>query len=228
MWDEWPFTFPAAYEIQIHAVDPTNPAVIFASTYSPNTLLRSENFGQSFALVLTTEGYVSAFVMSADGSRAWASDTSTGMHRSDDGGHSFSPLVAAPHPICLATDGGAIYACASRFLDDYVLGRSAAGAAFEPMITWFNEIDGPVDCPAGTEVNDSIWCEPQWPALQASFGGGRPPDGGTIPPDASTGSKPNGNGCGCSTSSAGAAGAALAFGATLTAWLGRRLRRRLS
>src|SRR5690606_38697209 len=113
-WAEHAFSFDTAFDPTLRAVDPKDPNTVFVSTYNPYALLRSTDGGATFEEVLSVPGYVSDFVMSEDGARAWVSDPVSGIHLSEDGGVTFELLAGSPHAACLARTGTTVWACASR------------------------------------------------------------------------------------------------------------------
>lgn len=125
-------------------------------------------------------------------------------------------MVGAPHADCLVREGEALHACASSALDGHVLARSSGGEAFDPTMTWFDEVGGPL-CPAGTAVGDDVSCDLEWRALEARFDSERP-DAGLETPEA--GLEPGGGGCACASSS-GASGVTLGLLALAVAWFAR-------
>jgi hypothetical protein len=104
--------------------------------------------------------------------------TSNGVLRSTDEGMTWETL-AHPHANCVAAAGDGALVCARNFdvQERYGLGRIDDTGTVTPLLH-FEDIVGPVECPAGTPTHDS--CGALFPNLIASFGGLAPPldDGG--------------------------------------------------
>jgi hypothetical protein len=172
-WDEHPFAGPLDFLLAVDAVD---AETVHVAPRSPAALLRSDDAGRSFAPpLLATGGTVLALAVTSE--RIWLSETG-GLHRSDDGGQSFTVVAGAPRGGCLAGSGTDLVACADPALDGYLVGASRDGAAFTPLLVDYAGIAGPLACAEGAPSR--AVCDPRWPEVMAQLSGA--PDAGV--PDA--------------------------------------------
>jgi MYXO-CTERM domain-containing protein len=174
--------------VSVRAIDPTNPMIVFLVSTAANPpgdlLYRSIDGGATFTQVLATTGPI-ADVVAVDGTSVLVAD-GTGGYRSTDGGSSFAALADAPQLLCLGKrPDGTIVGCGSNWGPDFM-----AVATTSDMTTWtkmfrFAELDGVVDCPAGTVDHDDCDLE-QWPTISAQFGVSGPscPGATDVPIDA--------------------------------------------
>ncbi len=194
---------PAPGAFTVHAVHPTQPDVVFASmsTASPpveNHLLRSGDGGKAFEKVLSTQEPFNSVALSDDGQTVWAA-TAAHLYRSTDGGKTFTELAVPAKNACVARSNNALYSCAWPILDGWALFRSEDGAdTFCPAMHW-NDIVGPLECPAGTSTGDT--CPMLWPAQEATLPDDAPPADTCIveAPDGGGDVKPPPRRCGCAT-----------------------------
>jgi hypothetical protein len=101
----------------------------------------------------------------------------------------FAPAGDLAQSQCLASHGGALWACSSTYTPDLrAIGRSDDGGAHFSPIFQFNQTTGIMDCPAGSTV--ATQCPPVWQLYSEKLGVPQPgvPDGGTDMP-------PPGGGC---------------------------------
>jgi MYXO-CTERM domain-containing protein len=220
-WEEHPLTLSPDQPVKVVGVDPQDPAVLFLWRLgvAQDTILRSADSGRSFEPVLTASDQLLGFFIEPGGQRVYASGVNLGIHRSVDRGRTFALLAGAPHGGCLGGQGTSLYSCATWAQDGFAVGRSRDGTTFEAYLRWFNEIDGPLECPDGTPTRTR--CDPQWPQVAALFqipvgSDGGVADGGTDGGADGGAASPRGKaGCGC-----GAAGATGGPGLAVLAALG--------
>ena len=189
--------------VTIAAVDPTNAMTVFADSVGaspPGDLLyRSIDGGATFTQVLATTQPI-ANVVDVDGNTVVVASGTGGSFKSIDGGATFAPIPTAPQLLCLGKrPDGTLVGCGNNFGPDFM-----AVAATSDTTTWtkmfrFAELDGALDCPAGTVDHDD--CDQQmWPMLASEFGviGPSCASATDVPIDAaltSTGPSPGKSGC---------------------------------
>ncbi len=163
--------------VVVSAIDPMHPDTLFVTSIgatppSGDRLYRSIDGGATFLQVLEATGRIRDVIHAADGS-VYVATSSSGTHRSTDGGLTFHPLAGASELGCLAqrADGTLIGCDANREADDRAIMRSVDGASWQPSLAW-SEVAGPLACAPGTTVHDV--CEPMWPALRAALGASGP------------------------------------------------------
>lgn len=218
----------------------------------PERLLLTEDGGLTFRTVLEVREIV-ALAFGHDGSSVWAANWYGGLHRSDDGGSTFSVLDPDLRVRCLAerasaSGGSELFVCVDELTNDFAVARSFdRGETLEPL--WgFADVTDDVGCDRCTPVG--AICPAYWPDVVfdlSVLGGvdGGPPPGpsdtgprasceGGIELDGGSADAGRGNGGGCSCSAAGASrlrALVQGLGATLGLWLlryRRRIRRRLA
>jgi photosystem II stability/assembly factor-like uncharacterized protein len=213
-WLDIPVVVPGTNVLRLLGVSRLDPDRVFMVVPSApsQSVLRSDDGGVALELVDSVEGEVTAFEsIVGDGGETFfvgARATAGALRRSTDGGTTWSACPTEPVVGCLgARDDGTLLACGSNFApDEMALGRSSDRCDSFAGALRFTDIDGPLECPAGTP--QATLCAPMWPSVCASVGacaspadasGGEPSDGG------------GGDGCGCASpgSSRGEAGPAL-------------------
>jgi photosystem II stability/assembly factor-like uncharacterized protein len=199
--------------LQLLYVSPTDENVLFADvTQGPEMLLRSADGGGTWTPVLHPSNHIAMVVSQPDGIHYLAANPmDSASFSSDDGGQNWTLGTKATvmNYGALGPDG-TIFVCANNWDPDrFALGKSTDGVNFTPVFR-FNQMSGPLACPAGTMQHDT--CAPMWPTLSSQFA--IPPDAAPAP-DAPTPPTTGGK-CGC--------GISLAF--ALVAPLGVRRRRR--
>lgn len=149
----------------VHAVDSTNPDLLFASlvddsaTPERTSLLRSTDAGRSFTVVLEAEGRVNGM---RQVSGAWWVAVGDRVFASNDG-LSFSPLDSPKQRACIGGAGDETLVCGRMATDQFAV-ASLSGA---PILTW-NQLSGPVECPANTPAATA--CNTVWPVERAELG----------------------------------------------------------
>ena len=126
-----------AYYPGIAAVDPADPATLYLRLTplfdTGDALAVSHDSGQTFNVVLTAPGDLSAFAVDADHS-FYAADRNHDLWYGDAAGT--VTLRTGPAVRCLAARGGKVYACGDATADGFVLGVSTdQGASFAPLVT---------------------------------------------------------------------------------------------
>ncbi len=174
-WTGLPFDFMGQSQLKILAVSPTDEDVVFAriDTATDDFLLRSENGGQSWTQVATFADNISAFVVRADGLRVIAGSVNAGEQISNDGGVTFTPVVAPrPNPPKMAClherSDGLLFACAANWNpDNMAVAESTDGTSWSKRLR-FVEIQNELACPAGSRHADV--CSPLWCGVATQFG----------------------------------------------------------
>jgi photosystem II stability/assembly factor-like uncharacterized protein len=154
----------------VWAVHPTKPKVLIASlnlTQSPfeRLLLRSDDSGQSFTVVLRVADVFNQVAFSEDGAWVWAASEG-GLYRSSDEGRTFTELTQPHQKACVARAGDTLYACGWPVEDGWALGQSA-----DQGDTWYTALKlsrvAVANCGAGSNVETV--CGPLFPAQQVLF-----------------------------------------------------------
>lgn len=235
-WTELPttdFTFGGDLaDLQIAAVSPTDPDLLFARVYQANgrgigdDVYRSADAGATWTRVHQSGDNVTSVVVRQSG-EVLLTTALSGHHASSDGGVTFGPAFSTDLPInCMKErDDGVLFACSKSFPPTgMALGRGPSIPELASIYT-FAETCEPVRCADGTVQRDT--CElARWPATVQQFGidesicGSGGPD--AAPPDAGDAEPPKKTCTDCST---GTPGSMLVFGALIALPLVRRRRR---
>jgi MYXO-CTERM domain-containing protein len=147
------------------AVHPLHADIVFATQPTDDLeprrrLLRSEDGGQSFVVVLDGLTSVTGLVGSADGSVLWVgAGKEGGLFRSDDGGITFRHVYEDLHEVhCLHQRKDELWVCGNHAPNlDGVWVSADGGQTFAPVLT-FPQVTEPVACGA---PDDAI-CEGPW------------------------------------------------------------------
>lgn len=170
--------------LEVVGVDRTDADIVYLVSAESNAngdgdrLYRSGDGGATLSEVLATTAPIVDLIV-RDTTVMVA--TKTGVYRSTDRGLTF-PAPTTPLAFqCLGQrEDGRLYACGANWMPDYkAIGRSTDGASWDKVFR-FVELEGPVQCPAGTPQADT--CSAMWPALQQQFGTTGPTCG--LTPDA--------------------------------------------
>jgi hypothetical protein len=197
-WTELLLAAPGAIYWRVLAVDPTSPDVLFGhiAATSTDSVIRSDDGGRSWNVVLTSSTGLRGVEVSQDGSTVWAA-TNDRVFRSTDGGKSFGrPLPTPTRSACVTRVGARLYACGYEAQDGFSLGASEDLGDHFVSVFRFAQIQGVIDCPVGTKTHDL--CGSYFPILEARLG----IDAGTSTvgpaPDAGSGpATPPKSGCRC-------------------------------
>ncbi|MBW2460516.1 MAG: exo-alpha-sialidase [Deltaproteobacteria bacterium] len=244
-WDSVAFSDFRADDRNVYllGVDPTDSGRLMVRVRGDfgDRVYVSEDSAQTFTEGISV-GEVDAFAWSTDGTTVWLGGrTATGLHRSDDGGQTFSVIDADLRVGCLGLRGSELFVCADNYEDGYAFGRSTdGGATITPMLL-FADVPGTVMCPAGAATPAA--CEGDLADLLLdlgldddaglSDGGGSGSDGGPEDAAADGGdggvTEPASGGCACGTAAGShrgpTPGPALALGLLIVfAFFGRRRR----
>lgn len=221
-------------DVFIAAMHPSDPDALWLRTNVDlgSTLVRVREGGRVAETVARTADRMLGFARSADGETVWYGSINGGLHRSDDGGDTFT-RVSDLRVLCLAVHEGELWACGDWIRGPFALGRSSdGGRTFTPVLQ-FRDIVGPVAC-AGQGDDD---CEPRWSTLRSDLNAAMSRDAGAprdVPDvvdvagaqgDASTVAAPA-RGCGCRAGRGGGASALWLALAALTWRRGARSRAR--
>jgi MYXO-CTERM domain-containing protein len=178
--------FGLRHYVYISAVDPRNPEVVYVRVDLPDStatvLSRSDDGGATFRELRRSGNGMTGFAMSADGQTLWVGSPGDlpddGVHRSSDGGETWTPMSGGHVVLCLRQHDGILYMCTPPENNGGVALACSGddGATFNPVLTWA-DLAGPESCPAGTPGRDL--CEPGWDALRSRLipDGGLPPVG---------------------------------------------------
>lgn len=172
--------------VAIVGISKTNPDVLYAhldqldATNPDDThdgIFKSTDGGASWTMIIERTSTL-FFVARANGDLV-ASTQLAGSWVSHDDGATWLPLVMPPHINCLAeNEAGEVWACTvNKFImgnpmqvelpsDDAGIMKSTDLATWTPVLR-FQDIKGPVDCPAGTIQRDK--CTPQWCMLRTQL-----------------------------------------------------------
>jgi hypothetical protein len=226
--------------LEVMAVDPRDPSVIFARANvgsgdaTMQLLLRVANAGDAgqSAVLIHAVPVASLSGNYASGINDLAFDlahdtifvaTGTGLLRG-----SFTSLPIALSPLgtlsqaqCVDVAGDELSACSWAYSPDFaaLAAGSVTGTTLTPFFQ-FQDTTGPIECPAGTGVQNV--CPDVWATYAFQLGIGESDDLGVDA--ASDGGQPGGGACECAMGrgSAGGAGAALAIALGLVVLLLRR------
>jgi hypothetical protein len=231
----------APFSVDLLAVDPRNPDVIYARLYAVigsdmtprQSLLRSIDRGATFTELWKMDGIttVSGQVYGIDGV---AVDDKRGqvlvataqgiLVGADPGGApavTLAPTGNLSQAQCVDVKDGVIYACSSNYMPDFAaIARSDDGGKTFTAILKYADTKGPVEyCPKGTPVAEL--CPMYWYTYGSQLGIDVPTDGGV---DGGTGSP---RGCQCEIGGRAPLGLGIALLTALAGlFLGRQLARR--
>ena len=179
-------TMPASSStIEIAGIDPTNPSIVYVRvTYATGTMgdaiYRSTNAGQSW-VTIDSKADTIAFLVRSNGDLVVGTKF-LGAEVSSNGGTSWTPLTNPPRINCLAENSAhEVWACTQNFDvmtgsgSDTVPGDGFGIMKSTDLATWtgvvkYQNITGPVDCPAGTPQHDSCVGSGNWCGLRTQLG----------------------------------------------------------
>ncbi len=199
---------PSDQGAYLAAVDPNDAARVYVRTQGQSggvtsgRLLVGDDAGASWQTAYAG-GALLGFALSPDGGDVyvgglWPND---GLLAARSDALAFTRRASLSID-CLATSGGALYACSDAFVS-FPLGVSSdQGATFTPVLD-FRAIRGPLACPAGSPT---AACAAQWPALAAQLGIGGARDGGASDGGGDDASAPAGDDGGGGTGSGSGTG----------------------
>jgi photosystem II stability/assembly factor-like uncharacterized protein len=241
-WIEIPFSMMGQSQLFIVGVSPSDPDVVFAKLDgTPNDdLLRSDDGGVAWTPVASFGDDVLGFAPRAGSAQVVAGspvnlvDPAHGDVRiSNDDGVSFTQqtwteATNVPRMACLGERRDMeLFACGANWTPDRMaIGRSSDSLSWSKVMR-FCEIDGPLECPAGSQ--HETLCAPLWPAMADQFGipcaidAGPMVDAGPRPDAGHHDESPS---CGCRLGRGGSVGGAVTLGLAAAAWLLIRRRRR--
>jgi hypothetical protein len=180
-------TTTANSTIDIVGISATDPELVFARvSYQVESaisdgLYRSTDGGLTWTLILSVPDTI-AVVMRGNGDLV-AGTRSSGVRvsRAPSNGATWEDLPGAPHINCLVeSPAGEVWACTQNYGGNQVLSDDAGIMRSSDLMTWtkvlrYQDIAGPVDCPAGTLQRDScvdksIGGTTNWCVLRAQLG----------------------------------------------------------
>ena len=200
-----PALAPAGVGLRVLAGHPTDPAEawLVVDDVGPDRLLHATAGGAALRLALSPDGALTDAEQRDDG-ELWLAFSGTAFLRSDDGVE-FHLVEAAPPGLGLAFGDGAVW-LATRFeLLNSAVAVGDAEAGFVPTFS-FTDLDGPLECPAGTAGAEV--CAPLYGVLEDVLLGGGLDSGGAID---SAGGAPAAGGRGGDKDGGCGGGAALAL-----------------
>jgi MYXO-CTERM domain-containing protein len=206
------------------AIDPVDPATLYVRTDGDpvDRLLVSHDSGETWDVVLETQGMMLGFALSPDGSQIVVGGPTDGMLRAETDALVFEK-VSEFGPRCLTWAPGVLYACGDQFQDTFTVGMSEDAGETWTTLMLLADTCGPLACPEGTSVAEA--CEVEWSPLRETIsgghcdgaGGGAGGGGATAEPPAE-----DDPGCGCGVVGASSGPGALAAAALLAALAQRR------
>ncbi len=229
----------------IATVDPNDPDRLYvrAAGADQDFLLVSHDGGQSFQELIRGEAELYGFALSPDGATVLAGfgdprdgtaidETKLGIWSASTSDFVFEKIYDKP-VACLTWTTNALYACTGQFDAGFELGKSNDGGKTFSSLMALADLQGPLECPAGTGVGDL--CPTDWPSTCESIGkcttgtdGGAGSDAGAS--GGSGGGDPDppadDGGCGCRAPSSGGEMSAVLALALAALVAGRAFRRR--
>src|SRR3569623_202379 len=179
-------TMPASQSsIDIVGVDPTNPSIVYARiTYATgtmgDTIYKTINAGQSWTTIASKTDTI-AFLARSNGDLVIGTKF-LGAEVSTNGGTTWTPLTNPPRINCLAENSAhEVWACTQNFDvmtgsgSDTVPGDGYGIMKTTDLATWtgvlkYQDIAGPVECPAGTKQQDMCVGSGNWCGLRTQLG----------------------------------------------------------
>lgn len=225
--------------IEIVGISKTNPDHIFVRVdyQNPNAisdgLFRSIDAGVTWTKILEKQDQI-AFVVRRNGDLvAGTRNSGSFVSRAPSNGDAWETLPTAPHINCLTENAAQeVWACTSNFGAQQVPSDEAGIMKTTDLATWtkvlrYQDIQAPVECPAGTAQHDE--CAPMWCALKAQLGIIADPTSCAsvfdVPSDGQTMVTPPPKSC-CSSGDNGGGPTVLAISSAVGMVLLRRRRRR--
>lgn len=218
VWTEIPvLDLPEDASVLPLGFDPDEPGALWLRYNGANAdqLVHATTDG-AFEVRLELEDNLLGFATGPATGQLEVGGRTAGLHRSDDGGQSWS---VAEYPVevgCIVDHEGRRYICANNWLDDgAVIVGEPGGDDWTPVVD-FADVHGMAECASGTEAADV--CEPLWEGTR-SFAGLDQSD----PEVEDTGSvTTKEEGCSCASGARGGAGMLTII--AMAAALGRRRR----
>ena len=224
-------TTTANSEIFIVGVSPQNPDELYIRVTFQTINAISEavyvstNAGDSWTKIRDETATLS-FLLRANGDLVIATKTAAVVSRAPSGGATWEALPSPPHINCLVENAaGEVWACTDNY------GTEAAGAMkTTDLVTWtpvlrYQDIQGPLDCPAGTLQHDQcVYTDPPpraWCLIRDQLGIASDPTDPACPSADGPIKKPGG----CCNAGADLGGQLALIGVTAVV-LGRSRRRR--
>lgn len=171
--------------VYIEAIDPTNPSILYvrvtyATGVAGDTIYKTINAGQSWTSIRSKPDTI-AFLVRSNGDLVLGT-TSVGAEVSHNGGTSWTALTNPPQIHCLVENAAhEVWACTQNY--DVMSGSGSAtipGDGYGIMkttdlATWtgvlkYQDIQGPVDCPAGTVQHDMCVGSGNWCGVRTQLG----------------------------------------------------------
>ncbi len=160
----------------IMAIDPEDANTVYLRVVGALTdsVVITQDGGQSFDTPLTITGQFSSFLRATDGT-LYVGAVAGPLYVRAPGATTFTDH-AAPHFRCLGQRPGTsrIFACGDMGIDGFSVGYSDnGGQTFQAMMS-FTDLLGPLTCPSVASN-----CAAHWQRIQGVLGITPPPDGGT-------------------------------------------------
>ncbi len=168
-------------DLQIVAVDPNDPDLVFARVYQANgttvgdAIYRSPDAGASWTKVWEAEQDIPIVLVRDNGdvvvqtTLSVATDPDSGIHVSTDGGVTFGAQILGDKAYNLRErDDGTLFFCGEGV--DPTLSALASGTEVNSYthIVRFSEIDDVMACASGTDA--AMACDQLWCGVTAQFG----------------------------------------------------------
>lgn len=222
----------------IAAVDPDDPLRLYVRVAGGDEdyLVVSKDGGTSFEEVIRGRAELYGFALSPDGSTVLAGfgdprdgtdvdQSMLGIWRASAADLQFSRIYAKP-VACLTWTPHRLYACTGQFDAGFELGASSDGGQTFEALMKLADLQGPLECSAGTATGDA--CPAEWQATCETIGKCTAGTGGTSGGAGAAGSSGSAagdggdDGCGCRVPGGGGARALGAIVASLFLLLRRR------
>jgi photosystem II stability/assembly factor-like uncharacterized protein len=174
-WQRFDVSGTPALPLFISAVDPSDPARVYArldgagatvasavSDPSDHVLL-STDAGETWRTVFSVDADLLGFALSPDGQRIAVGAPGRGIYSASTADLDFQPVGQVVIPRCLRWVGDSLFACGQENMDGWTLARSRdAGLTFEPV--WHQQELEPLDCSPSSTV-----CQREWPDIARSI-----------------------------------------------------------